>query len=304
VSQGDRLERAGLEEGEKPEEEELEAEETLKRMGIEVVEEDEELEGEVEYRRVSTEARVQKMVEEHGKCRTSYILRVAYGMDYARIARLLGANVSTVRSCVAYYRKRDMHAELSLAPPLEAFKRYGELCGRDAYSLECQMLEAEMFMYNVARNAAPPTIFWSVFLRAASIHRLVFPEVYTLLEAYAKAGRADFRELLRAYRPRGSERWVAGDGVVAYVYTVLELAHYMLGYRSYRYSERLREAIGELTGKPEKDPLGSRIAPLTLQVSLKVNTVVGSMWSRVLGKERQLYEELLAALEERKGKRG
>jgi hypothetical protein len=267
---------------------------------LEVEEEEEE---EVEYRRVSTEAWVQKMVEEHGKCRTSYILRVVYGMDYARIARLLEANVSTVRSCVAYYRKRDKHVELQLAPPLEVFKKYPELC-RDVYGVECQVLEVEMFMYNVALKAAPATIFWSVFLRAASIHRLVFPEVYTLLEAYAKAGRADFRELLRAYRPRGSERWVAGDGVVAYVYTVLELAHYMLGYRSYRYSERLREAIGELTGKPEKDPLGSRIAPLTLQVSLKVNTVVGSMWSRVLGKERQLYEELLAVLEERKGKRG
>jgi hypothetical protein len=283
------------------EEEELEARELFKRMGMKVVEEDEELEDEgVVDRRVSIiEAEARELVERYGRCRAAYLLRVVYGRKPREIARLLGANPSTVRVCIHYHRKRDRHAELELRPPLLAFERYGELC-EDVYSLECQMLEAEMFMYNVARDAAPTTIFWDVFLRAASIHRLIFPEVYMLLGEYARVSRVDFRELLRAYRPRGSERWVAGDGIVAYAYTVLELAQYMLGHRSYRYSERLRESIGRLTGKLEKDPLERHIAPLTLQVSLKVNTAVSSLGSKVIAKERQLLRELQAALEERK----
>lgn len=286
--------------------EELEAEETLKRtlkrLGIEVVEEDEELEGEVD-RRVSTiEAEARELAERYGKCRAAYLLRAIYSLEPRVIARLLGANPSTVRNCIHYHRKRDRHAELQLAPPLEAFKRYGELCSRDVYSLECQVLEAEMFMYNVARMAAPPTIFWDVFVRAASIHRLVFPEVYAMLGEYARAGGMDYRELLRAYKPRGSERWVAGDGIAAYTYVVLELAHYTLGHRSYRYSERLREAIGELTGKLEKDPLGRLIAPLTMLISFKLAAATWNRWSEVVGRERQLMRELLAALEERKRK--
>jgi len=294
VSQGDRLERGGL-----AEEGELEAEEMLKRMGIKVVEEDEELEDEGEVdRRVTLEAEAQSLARGHGRCRAAYILRAVYGLEPRVIARLLNANPSTVRNCIAYYAKRERRVEL--LPPLEAFKRYKELC-RDVYSLECQSLEAEAFAYAMARWAAPATLRWSIYVRAASIHRIVFPEVYATLQEYARAAGLDFRKLLRAHRPRGSSWWVAGDGVIAYAYTLLELAHYTLGYKIYGYSEKLREAVRELTGKP-RDPLGQPITPITMLVAFKLNTLYPSSWDKVLVKERELESELLRAARERKGR--
>jgi hypothetical protein len=302
VSQGDRLERerAGLAEGEGDPAWELLVE-LVRRRGLRFVVEGEG--GEEEGSGVEdldwAQRKARELAREYGGCRAAYILRVTYGLKPREIAVLLGANHATVRNCISYYRKRDRRAELEV-PPLRAFRRHRELCERDPYSLECQLLEAEMFMFNVARRAAPATMFWDLMLRAASIHRLVFPEVYALLQAYAVAAGTDFRKLLRAQR--GGGVWAVGDGVAAYTYVVLELAHHMLGLRSYRYSERLREAIGELTGKPEKDPLGRSMTPLTLQIALTVNATVSRLGSKLLAKERQLLRELKEALGKPKGK--
>jgi len=255
--------------------------------------------GEIEAERETwLQRKAQELAWKHGRCRAAYILRVVYKLKPRVIARLLSYNPSTVRNCIAYYLKRGKRAELQV-PPLEAFERYGEPCrGENVYSLECQALEAEMFMYAVARRAILPSVFWDVFLRAASIHRLVFPEIYTLLQEHARLTGADYRRLVRAYG-RGPI-WVVGDGLAAYTYVVLELAHHMLGHRSYRYSERLREAIGELTASMEKDPMGKRIAPLTLTISLHVNAAVGNLGVKLIAKERELYKEIMEAL--RKGR--
>jgi len=81
--------------------------------------------------------KARELVEEYGRCRAAYELRVVYKLEPRVIARLLSYNPSTVRNCIAYYLKRGKRAELQ-APPLEAFKRYGELCrGENVYSLEC-----------------------------------------------------------------------------------------------------------------------------------------------------------------------
>jgi hypothetical protein len=265
-----------------------------------VVEEDAlegELEGELD-RRVSTlEARARELVEEYGRCRAAYILRKVHSLEPRVIARLLNANPSTVRNCIAYHAKRDKRVEL--LPPLEAFKRYKELC-RDAYSLECQSLEAEIFVYNVAREATPVAMFWSIFVRAASIHRVMFPEVYRTLEEYARASGVEFGKLLRAYKPKGSPLWRAGDGVVAYAYALLELAHYTKGLNVYRFNERLRAAIIQLTGL-KKDPLRKPIAPLVALVALKLATVLTERWGELRDREWELEREIVKALRERKG---
>jgi hypothetical protein len=241
-------------------------------------------------------ARARELVEEYGRCRAAYELRVVYSLEPRVIARLLNANPSTVRNCIAYYAKRGKRVEL--LPPLEAFKRYKELCG-DVYSLECQSLEAEMFVYTVAREATPVSIHWSIYVRAASIHRVMFSEVYALLREYAEATGADFKKLLRACKPMGSTFWRVGDGIVAYTYALLELAHYTKGLNVYRFNEKLRVAITQLTGL-KKDPLEQRIAPLAALVALKLATVMTERWGELRDRERELERELRAALEKRK----
>jgi hypothetical protein len=289
VSQRDRLE---LEE-----EEELEAERYLKRMGVKVVEE-EELEGEVDRRVVSTvEAEARELAERYGRCRAAYLLRAVYGLKPIVIARLLKANPSTVRVCIHNHRKRDRHAELELRPP-QAYKRYRELCGENPYSMECQLLEAEVFMFHVASHVAHRLPVWvSLYLMAASIHRLLFHEVYPLLQDYARAVGVDFRELLGAYRPRGSDFWVVGDGLLAYAYAVLEAALYMV---SYRYSHvELSTAIRQLTNY-RKNPADPKHTPIVVMVAYKLNQLLHKRLEEIYSMERQLLRELQAALEERK----
>jgi hypothetical protein len=284
------------------EELEVEAEEmlkrTLKRMGIEVVEELED-EGEVD-RRVTLEAEAQRLAREHGRCRAAYMLKAIYGLKPVVIARLLGANPSTVRNCIHYHRKRDRHAELQLAPPVLAFKRYGELC-RDVYSLECQLLEAEMFMYNAVRRATPEFPTWlSMYLSAASIHRLAFPEVYTLLEHYAETVKVDFRSLLRAYKPRGSTFWAVGDGVLAYTYAVIELAYRMRGYSIYDYMGRVRDAVYQLTGL-KRNPAEPRLAPLIALITFKLAQLYHERFEEIYSMGKKLEGELLEGLRKGKG---
>jgi hypothetical protein len=286
------VDRGELEEGE-----ELEAEEILKRMGIEVVEELED-EGEVD-RRVTLEAEARELAERYGRCRAAYELRVVYGLEPRVIAGLLGANPSTVRSCIHYHRKHDRHAELELRPPVLAFKRYRELC-RDVFSLECQLLEAEIFMFHVARHVAPRLPVWvSLYLRAASIHRLIFHEVYPLLQAYARTVRVDFKELMRAYRPRGSDFWVVGDGLLAYTYTVLEAALHMLGYHYHRYRE-LWSAVRELTNY-RKNPADPKLAPIVVVAASRLNQLLHERFEEIFSMEKELERELMAALRKAKG---
>jgi hypothetical protein len=281
------------------EEEELEARELFKRMGVKVVEEDEELEDEGGVdRRVTLEAVAQSLAREHGRCRAAYLLRTVYGLEPREIARLLGANPSTVRVCIHNHRKRDGRAELELRPPLLAFKRYGELC-KDVYSLKCQMLEAEMFMYHVARHAAPRLPVWvSLYLRAASIHRLLFHEVYPLLQAYARAVGADFRGLVRAYRPRGSSFWTVGDGLLAYTYAVLGAALHMLGHH-HRHME-LSTAIRQLTNY-RKNPADPKLTPIVVAVAARLAQLLHERLEEVYRVEKELERELMKALGKAKG---
>jgi hypothetical protein len=283
------------------EEEELEGEELLKRLGIEVVGEDEELEDEGEVdRRVTLEAEARELAMEYGRCRAAYLLRVAYGLKPREIARLLKANPSTVRVCIHYHGKRDRHAELELRPTVLAFKRYRELCGENPYSVECQLLEAEMFMFHVARHVAPRLPVWvSLYLRAASIHRLLFHEVYELLKAYARTVGVDFRGLLRAYKPRGSDFWVVGDGLLAYTYTVLEAALHMLGYHYHRYRE-LWSAVRELTNY-RKNPADPKLTPIVVVVAARLNHLLYERLEEILSMERELERELIEALRKSKG---
>jgi hypothetical protein len=284
--------------------EEVEAEEmmkrTLKRMGIEVVEGEEELEGEVDRRVVSSvvvDAR--ELAERYGKCRAAYLLKVNWGLKPIFIARLLGANPSTVRSCINYHRKHDRHAELELRPP-QGYKRYRELCGENPYSMECQLLEAEIFMFHVAEHVAYRLPVWvSLYLRAASIHRLIFHEVYPLLQAYARTVRVDFKELMRAYRPRGSDFWVVGDGILAYTYTVLEAALHMLGYHYHRYRE-LWKAVRELT-KHRKNPADPKLTPIVVVVASRLNQLLHERFEEIFSMEKELERELLEALRKGKG---
>jgi hypothetical protein len=282
------------------EEEELEARELFKRMGIKVVEEDEELEdeGEVDRRVVSTvEAEARELAERYGRCRAAYILRVVYGRKPREIARLLKANPSTVRVCIHNHRKRDRHAELELRPP-QAYKRYRELCGENPYSMECQLLEAEIFMFHVASHVSHRLPVWvSLYLRAASIHRLIFQEVYPLLQDYARATGVDFKELVGAYRPRGSDFWVVGDGLLAYTYAVLEAALYMI---SYRYSHvELSTAIRQLTNF-KKNPADPKHAPIVVMVAYKLNQLLHKRLEEIYSMERQLLRELQEALRKSK----
>jgi hypothetical protein len=281
------------------EEEELEGEVLLKRMGVKVVEEDVELEGEVDRRVVSTvEAEARELAERYGRCRAAYLLRVSWGLKPREIARLLGANPSTVRVCIHYHRKHDRHAELELRPP-QAYKRYRGLCGENPYSMECQLLEAEMFMFHVARHVAPRLPTWvSLYLMAASIHRLLFHEVYPLLQAYARTVGVDFRELLRAYRPRGSDFWVVGDGLLAYTYAVLEAALYMESYH-YRHVE-LWKAMHELTNY-RKNPADPKLTPIMVMVTSKLAQLLHKRLEEIYRMEKELERELIAAL--RKAKR-
>jgi hypothetical protein len=280
------------------EEEELEARELFKRMGIKVVEEDEELEDEGEVdRRVTLEAEAQSLAREYGRCRAAYILRATYGLKPIVIARLLKANPSTVRVCIHNHRKRDRHAELELRPP-QAYKRYGELCGENPYSMECQLVEAEIFMFHVASHVSHRLPVWvSLYLRAASIHRLIFHEVYPLLQAYARAVGVDFKELVGAYRPRGSDFWVVGDGLLAYTYAVLEAALYMV---SYRYSHvELSTAIRQLTNF-RKNPADPKLTPIVVVVAYKLAQLLPGKLDKILDMERQLLRELQAALRKSK----
>jgi hypothetical protein len=155
--------------------------------------------------------------------------------------------------------------------------------------------------YAVAREATPVTVFWSIYVRAAGIHRVMFPEVYATLREYAEASGVEFKRLLRAYKPFGSTFWRVGDGIVAYTYALLELAHYTKALNVYRFNERLREAVIHLTGL-KKDPLGRPTAPLVALVALKLATVLTDRWSDMLEAERQLVRELLRAASERKGR--
>jgi hypothetical protein len=280
------------------EEEELEAEVLLKRMGVKVVEE-EELEGEVDRRVVSTvEAEARELAERYGRCRAAYILRATYGLKPREIARLLKANPSTVRVCIHNHRKRDRHAELELRPP-QAYKRYGELCGENPYSMECQLVEAEIFMFHVASHVSHRLPVWvSLYLRAASIHRLIFHEVYPLLQAYARAVGVDFKELVGAYRPRGSDFWVVGDGLLAYTYAVLEAALYALSPR-YSHLVELSTAIRQLTNF-RKNPADPKLTPIVVVVAYKLAQLLPGKLDKILDMERQLLRELQAALRKSK----
>jgi hypothetical protein len=223
----------------------------------------------------------------YGVCETVYILRETYRLPYRLIAELLGIrSVGSVWNCVQRIRSRQDTNRVPdvVKPASEDFK---EACKGGALSMECQMLESEAFMFAVAKAALPATAFWDVFIYAKAAHRVVFPDVHSFLVELANMDLKKLRKLLRAVRAK--DRWYVGDGVVAYVYGLLDKSCFYRGYYNTRLSFNILTVIELLTRKnPTKEPL----TYLSMVVSDRLVHLIGTKRTEILHTMKEVYATL------------
>jgi hypothetical protein len=230
---------------------------------------------------LSLEEKAQELRRMYGTCEATYILRETYKLPYKLIAKLLGIkSVGALGNCVQRIRSRQQSTTSVPAivkPALEDFK---EVCKSSALGMECQMLESEAFMFAVAKASLPATAFWDVFIYAKAAHRVVFPDVYNFLVELADMDFKKLRRLLRAVRVK--DRWYVGDGVVAYVYSLLDKSCFHRGYYNTRLSFNILTVLELLTRKnPTREPLvylSMAVSDrLTWLISTKRNEIVSTM---------------------------
>jgi hypothetical protein len=220
----------------------------------------------------------------YGVCETVYILRETYRLPYRLIAELLGIkSIGSVWNCVQRIRSRqDMTRVPAIVKP--ALEDFREACKGGALSMECQMLESEAFMFAVARQALPTSTFWDVFIYAKAAHRVVFPDIYSFLVELANTDLKRLRRLLRAVRVK--DKWYAGDGVVAYVYNLLDKSCFYRGYYNTRLSYNILTVIEQLTRKnPTREPL----VYLSIVVSDRLTWLISTKRTEILHTMKEVY---------------
>jgi hypothetical protein len=225
----------------------------------------------------------------YGTCKAAYILHDVYGLSHGMAAKLLGVTIGTALRCVHQVRKqirsKQQAENMSIALPLDAptFETFKEAC-KSALSLECQMLEAEAFMFAVARQALPTSTFWDVFIYAKAAHRVVFPDIYSFFVDLTNMDLGKLRRLVRATRVK--DRWYAGDGIVAYVYSLLDKSCFYRGYYNTRLTYNMLTVIELLTRKnPTREPL----VPLTIVVSDKLAYLMNAKRTEIMQTMKEVY---------------
>jgi hypothetical protein len=242
---------------------------------------------------VSLERRARELRQTYGTCMASYILHVVDKLSYRAIARLFGVSIGTVKQCVHRHRIRSVLEGQSEGDNLDdviplgtpTSNNFREAC-RNPLSVECQMLESEAFMYAVARDALPTTAFWDVFIFAKATHRVVFPNIYSFLVEIADAGTdmIKMRKLLRAVRVK--DRWYVGDGVVAYVYSLLDKSCLIRGYGNTRFTFNILAVIERMT---RKDPTEEPVVYLTMLISDKLAWLIKQQKNEIIRTQREVY---------------
>jgi hypothetical protein len=225
----------------------------------------------------------------YGTCETAYILHDAYKLSYGMIARLMGVSVGTVKQCVHRMRSRQQaktQKTQSTPVPLDipTFEAFKEVCRGSALSLECQMLETEAFVFDVAKRALPATAFWDVFVYAKSVHRIAFPDIYNLLVELAGMDSKRLRKLLRATKVK--DRWYVGDGLVAYTYNLIDKACFHRGYYNTRLSYNTLAVIELLT---RKNPTREPIVYLTMVISDRLAHIISTRRTEILQTMKEVY---------------
>jgi hypothetical protein len=148
------------------------------------------------------------------------------------------------------------------------------------------MLETEAFMFAVARHALPASSFWDVFIFAKAAHRVVFSDIYNFFVELADRGRdlARLRRLLRAVRVKG--RWYVGDGILAYVFNLLDKSCTIRGYGNTRFTFNTLTVIERLT---RKDPTKEPLVYLTMTVSDKLMWLIRQRKIEILHVQKEVY---------------
>jgi len=236
---------------------------------------------------VSLKERVRELRQMYGTCETVYILRETYKLPYRLIAELLGIkSIGSVWNCVQRIRSRQATTRVPavLKPGLDDFK---ETCRDGALSVECQMLESEAFMFAVAKQALPTSTFWDVFIYAKATHRIVFPDIYNLFVEISDMDPGKLHKLLRAVKVK--DRWYVGDGIVAYVYNLLDKSCFHRGYYNTRLTYNILTVIELLTRKnPTKEPL----IYLAMVVSDKLAYLISTKRTEILQTMKEVYATL------------
>jgi hypothetical protein len=234
---------------------------------------------------LSLEEKAQELRRMYGTCEATYILRETYKLPYKLIAKLLGIkSVGALGNCVQRIRSQQQSTTSVPAivkPALEDFK---EVCKSSALGMECQMLESEAFMFAVAKASLPATAFWDVFIYAKAAHRVVFPDVYNFLVELADMDFKKLRRLLRAVRVK--DRWYVGDGVVAYVYSLLDKSCFHRGYYNTRLSFNILTVLELLTRKnPTREPL----VYLSMAVSDRLTWLISTKRNEIVSTMKEVY---------------
>jgi hypothetical protein len=242
---------------------------------------------------VSLEKRAQELRRIYGTCMASYILHDVDKLSYGAIARLLSVTIGTVKQCVHRHRIRSILEGQSEEDSMKDVVPIGtptshnfrEVC-RNPLSMECQMLESEAFMYAVARDALPTTAFWDVFIFAKAAHRVVFPDIYNFLVEIANTGTdmIKMRKLLRAVKVK--DRWYVGDGIVAYVYSLLDKSCLIRGYGNTRFTFNILAIVERMT---RKDPTEEPSVYLTMLVSDKLAWLIKRRKNEIIHTQREVH---------------
>jgi hypothetical protein len=207
-----------------------------------------------------------------------------YKLPYKLIAELLGVrSVGTVGNCIQRIKSRQLPSGVPDVVKPE-FEDFIETCRGSALSMECQVLEAEAFVFDVAKRALPTTAFWDVFIYAKSAHRIAFPDIYNLLVELADMDSKRLRKLLRAARAK--DRWYVGDGLVAYTYNLIDKACFHRGYYNTRLSYNTLTVIELLT---RKNPTREPIVYLSMVISDRLAHIISTRRTEILQTMKEIY---------------
>jgi hypothetical protein len=211
-----------------------------------------------------------------------------YKLPYKLIAELLGVrSVGTVGNCIQRIKSQQLSSASVPDVVKPEFEDFIETCKGSALSMECQMLETEAFVFDVAKSALPSTTFWDVFIYAKAAHRVVFPDIYNLFVELSDVNPSKLRKLLRAVRVK--DRWYVGDGLVAYTYNLLDKACFHRGYYNTRLSYNILTVIELLTRKnPTREPL----VYLSMVISDRLSYLINAKRTEILQTMKEVYATL------------
>jgi hypothetical protein len=146
------------------------------------------------------------------------------------------------------------------------------------------MLEAEAFIFAVARQALPTSTFWDVFIHAKAAHRVVFPDIYNLFVELSGTDPGKLRKLFRAVKVK--DRWYVGDGLVTYVYNLLDKSCFHRGYYNTRLSFNILTVIELLT---RKNPTGEPLVYLTMVISDRLAHLINMRRTEIMHTMKEVY---------------